>query len=144
MNNTVDTDDDYIFRPSKGLSFYLYQIYLQEASWEELESDALDVETHWKLIKYIGEDDPGYTVFWDNNIAVTKERDDKGRYKVVADDSIVYDEQERIWKSEKRDQYVNDRIKRYSKSERYWNPDDPNDPFNGAIDMTAKNLIDLA
>ena len=37
-------------------------------------------------------------------------------------------------------QEINEGIKVYGKSERYWNPDDPNDPFNGAINLTDGNI----
>ena len=77
-----NSEKDYIFRPSEKLSFYIYQMYLQVASCQELENDTLDVQTHWKLIDYIGENDKGYEVFWDNNIAVTRDpAEENNKYK---------------------------------------------------------------
>ena len=166
--------DDYIFRPSEQLSFYLYQMYLQVASCQELENDTLDVQTHWKLVESIGENDKGYEVFWDNNIAVTRDpAEENNKYKydsstgkftitpkivvaiptpekpkkhkslVTTRSDLVWDENERVWTTKANQrikQEINDRIQMYGKSERYFNPDDPNDPFNGAINMTDANI----
>ena len=155
--------DDYIFRPSEQLSFYLYQMYLQVASCQELENDTLDVQTHWKLIENISENDKGYEVFWDNNIAVTRDpAEENNKYKydsstgkftapkkpkknksISSNSYMVWDEKENVWttkENQRIEQEINDRIQMYGKSERYFNPDDPNDPFNGAIDLTKGNI----
>ena len=155
-----NSEKDYIFRPSEQLSFYLYQIYLQVASCQELENDTLDVQTHWKLIENISENDKGYEVFWDNNIAVTRDpAEENNKYKydsstgkftipkknksISSNSYMVWDEKENVWttkENQRIEQEINDRIQMYGKSERYFNPDDPNDPFNGAIDMTKGNI----
>ena len=155
-----NSEKDYIFRPSEQLSFYLYQMYLQVASCQELENDTLDVQTHWKLVESIGENDKGYEVFWDNNIAVTRDpAEENNKYKydsstgtftipkknksISSNSYLVWDENENVWitKANQRiKQEINDRIQVYGKSERYFNPDDPNDPFNGAINMTDANI----
>ncbi len=163
MKKQQEKLDDYIFRPSEKLSFYLYQIYLQVASYQELENDTLDVQTHWKLIENISENDKGYEVFWDNNIAVTKDpAEENNKYKYDASTGkFTIPEKPKKNKSiselsnaelfqrafgdpstvdQKISQQMNDRIKVYGKSERYFNPDDPNDPFNGAINMTDANI----
>ena len=155
-----NSEKDYIFRPSEQLSFYLYQIYLQVASCQELENDTLDVQTHWKLVESIGENDKGYEVFWDNNIAVTRDpAEENNKYKydsstgkftipkknksISSNSYMVWDEKENVWttkENQRIEQEINDRIQMYGKSERYFNPDDPNDPFNGAIDLTKGNI----
>ena len=155
-----NSERDYIFRPSEQLSFYLYQIYLQVASCQELENDTLDVQTHWKLIENISENDKGYEVFWDNNIAVTRDpAEENNKYKydsstgkftipkknksISSNSYMVWDEKENVWttkENQRIEQEINDRIQMYGKSERYFNPDDPNDPFNGAIDLTKGNI----
>ena len=155
-----NSEKDYIFRPSEQLSFYLYQIYLQIASCQELENDTLDVQTHWKLVESIGENDKGYEVFWDNNIAVTRDpAEENNKYKydsstgkftipkknksISSNSYMVWDEKENVWTTKENQrikQEINDRIQMYGKSERYFNPDDPNDPFNGAINMTDANI----
>ena len=155
-----NSEKDYIFRPSEQLSFYLYQIYLQVASCQELENDTLDVQTHWKLIENISENDKGYEVFWDNNIAVTRDpAEENNKYKydsstgkftipkknksISSNSYMVWDEKENVWttkENQRIEQEINDRIQMYGKSERYFNPDDPNDPFNGAINMTDANI----
>ena len=155
-----NSEKDYIFRPSEQLSFYLYQIYLQVASCQELENDTLDVQTHWKLIENISENDKGYEVFWDNNIAVTRDpAEENNKYKydsstgkftipkknksISSNSYMVWDEKENVWttkENQRIEQEINDRIQMYGKSERYFNPDDPNDPFNGAIDLTKGNI----
>lgn len=165
MRTGKNSEEDYIFRPSEKLSFYLYQIYLQIASCQELENDALDVQTHWKLIDYIGENDKGYEVFWDNSIAVTRdpeEENNKYKYdsstgkftipeKPKKNKSISKLSSEELFQrafgdpypstvDQKISQEINEGIKVYGKSERYFNPDDPNDPFNGAINMTDANI----
>ena len=155
-----NSEKDYIFRPSEQLSFYLYQMYLQVASCQELENDTLDVQTHWKLIENISENDKGYEVFWDNNIAVTRDpAEENNKYKydsstgkftipkknksISSNSYMVWDEKENVWttkENQRIEQEINDRIQMYGKSERYFNPDDPNDPFNGAIDLTKGNI----
>jgi len=172
MRTGKNSEEDYIFRPSEQLSFYLYQMYLQVASCQELENDTLDVQTHWKLVESIGENDKGYEVFWDNNIAVTRDpAEENNKYKydsstgkftinptvvisepekpkkhkslVAARSHLVWDENEKLWttkENQRIEQEINDRIQMYGKSERYFNPDDPNDPFNGAIDLTKGNI----
>ena len=179
MKKQQEKLDDYIFRPSEQLSFYLYQMYLQVASCQELENDTLDVQTHWKLVENISENDKGYEVFWDNNIAVTRdpaEENNKYKYdsstgtftiperptdpwfgsapktqKVIQQkhksfsprSDLVWDENENVWTTKANQrikQEIKDRIQVYGKSERYFNPDDPNDPFNGAINLTDGNI----
>ena len=160
MKKQQEKLDDYIFRPSEQLSFYLYQMYLQVASCQELENDTLDVQTHWKLIENISENDKGYEVFWDNNIAVTRDpAEENNKYKydsstgkftipkknksISSNSYMVWDEKENVWttkENQRIEQEINDRIQMYGKSERYFNPDDPNDPFNGAIDLTKGNI----
>jgi len=160
MRTGKNSEEDYIFRPSEKLSFYLYQMYLQVASCQELENDTLDVQTHWKLVESIGENDKGYEVFWDNNIAVTKDpAKENNKYKydastgkftipkknksISSNSHLVWDENEKLWTTKENQrikQEINDRIQMYGKSERYFNPDDPNDPFNGAIDLTKGNI----
>ena len=151
MKKQKEKLDDYIFRPSEQLSFYLYQMYLQVASCQELENDTLDVQTHWKLVESIGENDKGYEVFWDNNIAVTRdpaEENNKykydsstGKFTIEARRSAAKKKMRSAAKANQRiNQEINDRIQMYGKSERYFNPDDPNDPFNGAIDLTKGNI----
>jgi hypothetical protein len=160
MKKQQEKLDDYIFRPSEQLSFYLYQMYLQVASCQELENDTLDVQTHWKLVESIGENDKGYEVFWDNNIAVTRDpAEENNKYKydsstgkftipkknksISSNSYMVWDEKENVWTTKENQriaQEINDRIQMYGKSERYFNPNDPNDPFNGAIDLTKGNI----
>ena len=144
MRTGKNSEEDYIFRPSEQLSFYLYQMYLQVASCQELENDTLDVQTHWKLVESIGENDKGYEVFWDNNIAVTKDpAKENNKYKYDASTgkfTILEKPKKNKLPSQIIEQEINDRIQVYGKSERYWNPDDPNDPFNGAINLTDGNI----
>ena len=160
-----NSEKDYIFRPSEELSFYLYQIYLQIASCQELENDTLDVQTHWKLVESIGENDKGYEVFWDSNIAVTRDpAEENNKYKYDSSTGkFTIPEKPKKNKpisemsnaelfqrafgdpypstvDQKISQEINEGIKVYGKSERYFNPDDPNDPFNGAINMTDANI----
>jgi hypothetical protein len=144
MKKQQEKLDDYIFRPSEQLSFYLYQMYLQVASCQELENDTLDVQTHWKLVESIGENDRGYEVFWDNNIAVTKDpAEENNKYKYDSSTgkfTIPEKPKKNKLPSQIIEQEINDRIQVYGKSERYWNPDDPNDPFNGAVNLTNGNI----
>lgn len=64
--------EDNFFRPSKELDSYLYSIFLEYASIEELDKDLLYTETHWHLVKHFDEQCEEYTVWFDDGIAVTK------------------------------------------------------------------------
>jgi hypothetical protein len=71
----MDINDiiDYLFHPSRYLDSYLYSVYLEYASAEELEKDILFIKTHWELVKHLDSFCEEYNVWFVDNIAVTKD-----------------------------------------------------------------------
>jgi hypothetical protein len=65
--------EDYFFRPSKELDSYLYSIFLEYASAEELERDTLHIQTNWQLAKHFDDICQEYNVWFVDGVAVTKQ-----------------------------------------------------------------------
>jgi hypothetical protein len=65
--------EDYFFRPSKELDSYLYSIFLEYASAEELERDTLHIQTNWQLAKHFDDNCKEYNVWFVDGVAVTKQ-----------------------------------------------------------------------
>jgi UDP-glucose 6-dehydrogenase len=65
--------EKYFFHPSEGLDSYLYSIFLEYASVEELEMDLLYTQTHWQLVKYFDNACEEYKVWFVNGVAVKNE-----------------------------------------------------------------------
>jgi hypothetical protein len=65
--------DDKYFHPSKELDSYLYSIFLEYASVEELEQDTLHTQTHWQLAKHFDDNCKEYNVWFVDDVAVTEQ-----------------------------------------------------------------------
>lgn len=65
--------EDYFFHPSKQLDCYLYSVFLEYASAEELEKDILYSQTNWQLAKHFDDNCKEYNVWFVDNIAVIKQ-----------------------------------------------------------------------
>ena len=65
--------EDYFFRPSRELDSYLYSIFLEYASVEELERDTLHIQTNWHLAKHFDDICKEYNVWFVDGVAVTKQ-----------------------------------------------------------------------
>jgi hypothetical protein len=95
--------ENYLFNPSKKLDSYLYSVFLNYASADELEQDILFTTTHWQILKYFNDSCEEYTVWFVDGVAVTKQPE-RVDAKIMS-----------------------------SSIRRYINIKNPNDPYNKAI-----------
>jgi flagellar basal body rod protein FlgC len=65
--------EHYFFRPSEQLDSYLYSVFLEYASTEELEQDILCLQTNWQLAKHFVNGCKEYNVWFVDGVAVTKQ-----------------------------------------------------------------------
>jgi hypothetical protein len=100
--------DDKYFHPSKELDSYLYSIFLEYASVEELEQDTLHTQTNWQLAKHFDDNCKEYNVWFVDDVAVTEEPPRRINYFGGSGGSG-------------------------NVTVRYYDPKNPKNPMNGAI-----------
>lgn len=119
-----------IFRPSKKLDPYLYSIFLEYASIEELENDVLHTNTHWQIVKHYDEYCDEYEVWFDNGIGVTEKPLSKKIDSTINDSKL---QKQNIQKLNKKEIDSRGRIINSKKVKRFYDSENPNNPLNGII-----------